>query len=142
MKRLVLSTVFALLVLGSYAQDNQTCYQKYAKVFEERGANDVEDGTHDDVIVTIRKGSFADCFVGKVKVVNGVIDKKSISLSYVDDSFEALNRSYKYDDAATITNGISKTLVTQDEELINVMFVGSIKPKKKALKRAPEPNFD
>lgn len=142
MKRLVLSTVFTLLVLGSYGQDTQTCYQKYAKVFEARGADKVEDGIHDDVIITIRKGSFADCFVGKAKVVNGVIDKKSISLSYIDDSFEALNRAYKYEDPATITNGISKTLVTLDEELINIMFVGSIKPKKKALKRAPEPIFD
>ena len=124
------------------AQDNPTCYQKYAKVFELRGAFDVEDGLHEDVIVTIRKGSFADCFVGKVKVSNGQIVKNSIQLSFVDGSFEPLNRSYKYDDPITIVEGISKTLLTKDEELINVMFVSSIRPKKKAFKRAPEPSFD
>lgn len=142
MKRLSLAIFFAGISLGAMAQSTTTCYQKYAQVFEVRGANDVEDGSYDDVIITIRKGSFADCFVGKVKVINGQIDKKSIQLSFVDGSFEPLERAYKYDEPITIIQGISKTLLTKDEELINVMFVSAIKPKKKAFKRAPEPAFD
>lgn len=130
-------------ILSANAQSEQTCYQKYAKVFEVRGANEVEDGNHDNVVITIRKGSFADCFLGRVKVVNGIVDPKSIKLTFVDGSFEKFDRNYKYDDQpVTILNGMSKTMVTRDDELINVLFVDAIKPKKKALKRAPEPDFD
>ena len=140
--KVILVAVALLLGFNSFAQVEQTCYQKYAKVFEVRGADEVKDGWHEDIIVTIRKGSFADCFLGKVKVINGQIDKSTIALSFIDETFEPMVRSYKYDEPATILNGISKTLVTNDEELINLMFVSAIKPKKKALKRAPEPEFD
>lgn len=140
MKKLL---AIALILIGanSYSQ-TQTCYQKYAQVFELRGANPIEDGTHENVIVTIRKGSFADCFVGKVKVVNGVIQMNTLQLSYVDDSYEPFRRSYKSTDAVSIINGMSKTMITEDDELINVLFVGAIKAKKKAYKKAPEPMFD
>lgn len=140
--KLLFSSFLVCFALIASSQNNLTCYQKYAKVFETRGANEVKDGLHDDVIITIRKGSFADCFIGKVKVVDGQIIKKSIQLSFVDGSFEPLQRSYKHDEPTTIIAGISKTLLTKDEELINVMFVSAIKPKKKAFKRAPEPDFD
>lgn len=133
----------SLLLIGSatYCQ-TQTCYQKYAQVFELRGANEVKDGTHENIIVTIRKGSFADCFIGKVKVENGVIQINSLQLSYVDDSYEPFRRTYKSTEAVSIINGMSKTMITEDDELINIMFVDAIKPKKKAYKKAPEPNFD
>ncbi len=130
-------------ILSANAQNDQTCYQKYAKAFEIRGAEEIKDKTHDNVIVTIRKGSFADCFLGRVKVINGVVDPKSIQLTFVDGSFEKFDRNYKYDDLpVTILNGMSKTMVTRDDELINILFIDAIKPKKKALKRAPEPDFD
>mgnify|MGYP005858725077 CR=1 FL=1 len=135
--------LFFALILGNsvvFAQEN--CYQKYIKVFEVRGANVVEDGTYEDVIVTIRKGSFSDCLIGKVEVVNGNIKPASIHLTFVDGSYERLDRSYKYDEPVNIINGVSKTMVTKDDELINIMFVDAIKPKKKAFKRAPSPDFD
>lgn len=120
-----------------------TCYQKYAKVFEERGAKSVNDGTYDDVIITFRHGSSADCFYGKVKVKDGVIVKEEIFLKFEDDSYERVLRQYKHaDDDITINNGISKTMVTIDDELINIMFVKMIKPKKKKYVRAPDPEFD
>lgn len=140
MRNLVL---IGLIVLNGilFAQETN-CYQKYIKVFEVRGANNVADGTYEDVIITIRKGSFSDCLIGKVKVINGTVDPRSIKLTFVDGSYESFDRSYKYDEPITIINGVSKTLVTKDEELVNVMFVDAIKPKKKAFKRAPEPEFD
>lgn len=142
MRKILIALTFAGISSFALAQENYTCYQKYAKVFEVRGANEIADGTYDDVIITIRKGSFADCFVGKVKVQNGVIVRNSMQLSFVDNSYEPFKRAYKYDEPVTILNGVSKTLVTKDEELVNVMFVGAIKPKKKAFKRAPDPEFD
>ena len=131
MKNLLISSLFLILSINLSAQGSPTCFQKYAKVFEVRGANLVKDGVHKDVIISIRKGSFADCFLGKVKVLNGVIVRKSIELSFVDDSFEPLTRSYKSEDPINIVGGISRTLLTNDEELINIMFVSAIKPKKK-----------
>ena len=66
-----------------------------------------------------------------------------MKLSFVDDTFEPFTRNYKNaDEPITIIGGISKTLVTKDEELVNVIFTKSLKPKKKAFKRAPEPSFD
>ena len=142
MKKLIIAAGLLVCSVFVNAQESATCYQKYAKVFEVRGSDEVQDGTYDDVIITIRKGRFADCFLGKVTVKDGEVVKSSIQLSYVDNTFEPFIRTYKSDEAVAIVEGISKTLLTNDEELINIMFVGSIKPKKKALKRAPEPSFD
>lgn len=143
MKKVLIGLLLMGGVYTASAQDDQTCYQKYAKVFEVRGANEVKDGEHDNVIITIRKGSFADCFVGKVKVKDGNIDVRSIKLTFVDGTYEPFDRSFKYDDQPiTILNGMSRTMVSRDDELVNIMFVDAIKPKKKALKRAPDPTFD
>lgn len=142
MMKNIFSIVLLFIGVNIIAQPTQTCYQKYAKVFEIRGANEVKDGTHENIIVTIRKGSFADCFVGKVKVENGVIQINTLHLSYVDDSYEPFRRSYKSTGAVTIINGMSKTMITEDDELINVLFVDAIKPKRKAYKKAPDPDFD
>lgn len=141
MKNLLLAT-FLISCFSLSAQDNPTCFQKYAKVFEVRGANPVPDGTYKEVIIAIRKGSFADCLMGMVKVKDGIIDPNSIAIAMVDDSFEPFRRSYKSDEPIKIINGMSKTLLTEDEELINILFVNAIKPKKKAFKKAPDPEFD
>lgn len=144
MKKIILSaSILFFSITHLSAQDNTNCYQKYAEVFEVRGANEVIDGTYDDVIITIRKRGFADCFVGKVSVKGGRVILSSMQLSFVDNTFEPFVRNYKNsNEPITIIGGISKTLLTKDEELINVIFTSSLKPKKKAFKRAPEPIFD
>jgi hypothetical protein len=128
----VTSTVFA----GEIGSQN--CYQKYAKKFEERGANDVPDGWDEDVVVTFRQGSNADCLMGKVKVEKGVITQ--IYLRNTDGSYEIYNKQFKHATKATVTNGISKTLVTVDDILVNVIFRKSIKPPKKQITVAPDPD--
>ena len=42
----------------------------------------------------------------------------------------------------TIENGMSRTMVTVDDELITVLFVKSIRPKKKKYVKAADPDFD
>jgi hypothetical protein len=42
----------------------------------------------------------------------------------------------------TINNGISKTLITKDNQLINIIWPKKIKPKKAGFKKAPEPTDD
>jgi hypothetical protein len=119
-----------------------TCYQKYAKIFEERGASNAADGVHENVIVTIRSGTNADCFNGKVIVKEGKVNPNDIYLKFEDGTYEQLKRNYKFDKPVSIVNGITETLVTKGDELINVMFIKLILPKKKSYERAPEPNFD
>lgn len=142
MKNLIFILAITFSFSNLFAQSDEGCHAKYVKVFEVRGANQVADGEHKDVVITVRKGSFEDCFIGKVEVKDGLVDKNSIQLTFVDGTFENFNRAYKSKDPARIINGMSETMITQDEELINVLFVSAIKPKKKAYKRAPEPDFN
>lgn len=140
MRNLLLLLVLAFSAVA-YGQEDLNCYQKYAKKFEERGAFEVEDGWHEKVVITIRKGSNSECFYGKVKVENGVV--VSMFMMYGDGTYESkpIQKSYKHDDEkATITNGISKTRITVDDELINVIFPSHIKPPKKKYETAPDPD--
>lgn len=115
------------------------CYLKWAQKFEDRTAFDVEDGSYTDVILTFRNGSNANCFNGKAEVKNNMVTAMYLKLE--DGTFEQVKRKWKYEiKDVTIQNGISKTLITIDDELINVMFVKKIKPKKKGYEKAPDPN--
>lgn len=147
MKNIILS-FFALIAFTAVNAQNTeepqiTCYQKYAEVFEKRGANDVEDGTYNNVIITFRKGSMADCFYGKVNVKNGNIVMSEMYLKFEDDTYEKIERKYRNpDEAISIINGMSRTMVTVEDELIDVLFTKKIKPKKKSYVKAADPDFD
>lgn len=147
MKNLIFS-LFALFIFSAVnAQTEEepqiTCYQKYAEVFEKRGAEDVPDGTYNDVIITFRKGSMADCFYGKVNVKNGNIVVSEMYLKFEDDTYEKIERKYRDpDQVISIINGMSRTMVTVEDELIDVLFTKKIKPKKKSYVKAADPDFD
>lgn len=144
MKKLFLAA--AVLFTGAlYAQPNtaseENCYQKYAKLFEERGANPVAEGWADNVIITMRKGTEADCFIGKVRVLKDTI--ADIFIKFSDGDMERLQKKFKkFDKPTSVVNGISTTMVTIDDELINIVFPDLLKPKKKAYQRAPLPTLD
>lgn len=147
MKKIIFSLLFASFTAIGYSQSNDdaqiTCYQKYAEIFEKRGANEVVDGTYDDVIITFRKGSMADCFYGKVIVKDGKINTDELFLKFEDNTFERVVRKYRNpDQVITIINGMSRTIVTVDDELIDILFVKKIKPKKKNYVKAADPTFD
>lgn len=136
---------FVLLSTLTYAQQpteqEENCYQKYAKLFEERGANPVAEGWSDNVIITVRRGTEADCFVGKVRVLKDTI--ADIFIKFSDGDMERLQKKFKkFDKPTTVVNGISTTMVTQDDELVNIIFSDLLKPKKKAYARAPLPKLD
>jgi len=140
MKKTGILMALSLFCFGLMAQNAEGCHERYVKVFEVRGADQVADGLYDDVVITLRKGTFEDCFIGKVKVDGGMVLRNSLALTFVDGSYEQFVRAYKNQDPVKIINGMSETMITEDDELINVLFVGSIKPKKKAYKRAPIPS--
>ena len=147
MKKILLSilTVITINSINAQTEDDSqiTCYQKYAEVFEKRGAEDVDDGTYNDVIITFRKGSMADCFYGKVSVKNGAIITDEMYLKFVDDAYEKVVRKFRDpSQVIKVINGMSRTMVTADDELIDVLFTKKIKPKKKSYVRAADPDFD
>lgn len=133
MKNLYLLILFILPISLSYAQD-VNCYNYYYKVFQQRGAYNVEDGNHEDVIVSIRKGDASDCYEGKVTVKDNTVTK--IFLQFEDGSFEPYSPKFKNDYATTIKDGVSRSQITMEDEIVNVFFIKKIKPKKKKYKKA------
>ena len=134
-----------ILVAGinciSAQTEDVSCYNQWAKAFEIRGADDVKDGWHDGVIISIRSGSKTKCYTAKVQVEQGAI--KEVFIKFVDGKYEVYKPEYKYaDQKATIINGITKTLQTTDDDLINIIFINHLKPKKKAFELAPLPDPD
>lgn len=129
----LITTAFAQV-----AEDN--CYLKWMKKFEERGGEHVADGTYDDVIITFRQGTAAQCYNGKVIVHDGKIHTYYLLME--DGNYEEVKKKLKYEMDIPINSGVSKTIVTQYDELINIMFVKKLKPKKKGYVKAAEPVDD
>lgn len=122
------------------AEDGSNCYLKWAQKFESRGAEEVIDGVYTDVIITFRNGSDAECFNGKCEVKDSKIIAMYTKLE--DASYSLVKKKLRYDFPVTITNGMSKTVLTLEDELINVLFIKKIKPKKAGFEKAPDPSDD
>jgi hypothetical protein len=144
MKKII--TLLALIVSIHIAAQETVktelnCYNKWAQKFDERGAEDVVDGTYTDVIVTFRNGSSAECFQGKVIVKDHKVEIFYIMLD--DGTYDQVQRVWKSDTKdVPIINGISKALITKDNQLVNIVWPKKIKPKKAGFKKAPEPTDD
>ncbi|MFZ9955844.1 MAG: hypothetical protein ACO3E1_06930 [Flavobacteriales bacterium] len=142
MTRILLSFLLlgSSLLMNAQTQPALNCFEKYAKKFEERGANPVEDGWHEGVVISIRKGSTAECIPGKVKVENGKI--VSIYRQFSDGTYEEtpMKKTYKSGSEITIVNGISYSMLTTEDEVINIIFPKQIKPPKKQFKAAADPD--
>ena len=131
MKKILLAASL-FLTLTSFSQDKTielNCYNKWAAKFEDRGAEDVKDGVYEDVIVTVRQGAKATCHNGKAEVRNGKLIKFYLLLS--DGSHEEVKRTWKNasNENVTIINGISKSMISVHNELINVLWPSKIKAK-------------
>ncbi len=121
--------------------DDSNCYTKWAQKFQDRGAEDVADGTYADVIISIRSGSDAECYNGKCDVKEGKIAAMYIKME--DGNYELIKRKARYENVPLlITNGMSSPLLTMESDLINVLFVKKIKPKKAGFVKAAEPTDD
>lgn len=145
MKKLFLISLLMLFgVFFAQEQDKKelNCYNKWALKFEERGADEVEDGTYTDVIISSRIGNKAVCNSGKAVVQKGKIIKFYILLS--DGNYEEVKRTWKNktNENVRIINGISSSIITVHNEVINVIFPSKLKPKKAKPVNAPEPPED
>lgn len=143
-KLLIIIAVIATVNSGFAQETHKTelnCYNKWAQKFEERGAEEVADGTYTDVIVTFRQHADADCYNGKAVVKEGKLIVFYIELE--DGSYEQVIRAWKNDiKDVTIINGISNTMISKDNILVNVLWPKKIKPKKASPKKAIEPTDD
>ena len=146
-KKLLLAFTISTTAIQVQAQTDEprelNCYNKWSIKFEQRGADEVEDGIYNDVIITSRVGAKANCWsrkaeVRKKKLVNFYIIKE-------DNTEEEVTRTWKkeFDNKdIDIINGISETMLTVHNEMINVLWPKKIKAKKAAAKKAPEPTDD
>jgi hypothetical protein len=146
-KKILLALTISTTAVQIQAQTDEprelNCYNKWSIKFEQRGADEVEDGIYNDVIITSRVGAKANCWSGKAEV-----RKKKLVKFYIikeDNSEEEVTRTWKkeFDNKdVDIINGISETMLTVHNEMINVLWPKKIKAKKAALKKAPEPTDD
>lgn len=137
---LLLTCAFVSNAQSKKPDDESNCYMKWAQKFEDRGAEEVLDGVYEDVIITFRSGSEADCYNGKCEVKGGKVIMMWIKME--DGRFEEVKKKLRYDFPVTVTNGMSKTVLTLEDELINVLFIKKIKPKKAGFVKAAEPTDD
>lgn len=143
MKKILFSVALFTLMTPAFAQQDgeelpPNCYQKWGAVFDARGAYEVEDGTYEKVIVSIRLGNSAECYLGKVSVKDGKLGQIYIMLD--DGSYKPLDKKYKHNVPVKIVNGISVPRVTVDDEIVSVLFTMNIKPKESQPVVAPDPS--
>ena len=136
----------SLLVIGTTIKANaqSNCYDEYYKLFIDRGATAVPDGTQ-DVVITIREGSKSDCYMGKVQVKdNQIIAVEGLVLTDGTVKKMGMKLSPKYTDPnkpailyTDIIDGMSTTLLSDDNRLVNIFFIKQLSAKTKAYKKAP-----
>jgi len=142
----VIAPVFAQTKPKPTPPASKDCYGEWYSLFRDRGAEPVTDGTQ-EVIISIRKEGYSQCFMGKVAVAGGKI-KLPVYVAKEDGSFETLAETgLKFDpasegaknpDALTmITDGMSVTAYTTDQESIKLFFYKFISDKPKKNKVAP-----
>ncbi len=139
MKKLYVLFLISVFTSSALAQ-NSSCFEDYKKVFENRGAYPVEDGTHNNVILSNETKDVTECYICTVKVINGEVAE--IAIHFEDDTKDLVIFQFKDKLPWTIHNGISRTRVTNKDEKIHLMFTDKIKPKKKEYKKAPLPKFE
>ena len=140
---LFISPVFAQTNTASPAVD---CYGEWYTLFRDRGAKPVPDGTQ-EIIISIRKDGYGQCFIGKVDVESGKL-KLPVYIAKEDGTFETLSEtglrldpssmSAKTPDALiSITDGMSVTAYTTDHETVKLFFYKFVNDMPKKNKVAP-----
>lgn len=156
LKKTLTAALLILLVSSAFAQTkapaaktpaaNKDCYGEWYTLFRERGAKPIPDGTQ-EIIISIRKDGYSQCFMGKVDVENGKL-KPPVLIAKDDGSFESLAATgLKLDPASlaakdpdalsTITDGMSVTAYTSDHETVKLFFYKFVNAKGAKNKVAP-----
>ncbi|HTE31279.1 MAG TPA: hypothetical protein VK666_12950 [Chryseolinea sp.] len=150
-KKTLIAAVLMLLISPVFAQTkaptaNKDCYGEWYTLFRDRGGKPIPDGTQ-EIVISIRKEGYSQCFMGKVDVENGKI-KFPVLVAKDDGTFETLAQSGLTLDPAsaaaknpesitTITDGMSATAYTTDHETVKLFFYKFVNDKPKKNKVAP-----
>jgi hypothetical protein len=146
-KWILFAFVMMISSIGIFSQstdennDQESCYRKWYKIFQLRGADDVTDGDYDNVVVSMRQGVHGSCYYGKVTVKKGILT--SIEIRIIDGKFEKVTFDVKED--YTIENGISETIVAKlrgNRYELNVVFKEKLRPKGNSFDQAPDPDIE
>jgi len=146
-KWMLFAFVMMLSSIGIFSQstdennDQESCYRKWYKIFQLRGADDVTDGDYDNVVVSMRQGVHGSCYYGKVTVKKGILT--SIEIRIIDGKFEKVSFDVKEDYA--VENGISETVVAKlrgNRYELNVVFKEKLRPKGNSFDQAPDPDIE
>jgi hypothetical protein len=142
--QLLVATLLLIISTAFNAKAQSNCYEEYYKLFIDRGATSVPDGPQ-DVVVTIREGGKSDCYMARVQVKNNqIVSVDGIIL--VDGSVKKLGMklSPKYKDPnnpivlnTDIVDGMSATLLSDENQQVNFFFIKQLSAKTKAYKKAP-----
>lgn len=138
MKKSILALIITVIGFTAFSQDD--CFLKLQKAFDDRGANAIANDMHRNVIISFFEEGGSYCISGKVRVENGVI--VSIFLQYDDSTYELMEKKFynsKKQDPI-IVNGISEMIENTDGEKFKVVFIESLKPKKKGYKAVSLPD--
>jgi hypothetical protein len=133
------SLVF-LTVISGFIFGQENCFDQYKKVFDNRGADAVEDGVHKNVVLTFKSKTSTECYTVDVTVKRGEVVE--ISMYYEDGTSEPIIYDFKETNAWVIYNGVTRTRITTADETIHIFFTDRIKPKKKTPVKAPVPKFE
>jgi hypothetical protein len=155
-KKVMVIALLVFVMAPAFAQTKsaapaapKNCYGEWFSVFRSRGAKEIPDGTQ-KVIITLRDGSTSHCFMGKVEVAAGKI-KLPLMIQKQDGSFEtfastgktldpSFTKDISADELLTITDGMSVTFRTTDQEMGRLFFYEFLAEKPKANKVAPPPS--
>jgi hypothetical protein len=153
-KKTLIAGLLMVLVSPVFGQTkapaaNKDCYGEWYTLFRERGAKPIPDGTQ-EVVISIRKDGYSQCFMGKVDVENGKL-KPPVLIAKDDGTFESLAQTgLKLDPASiggkdpetltTITDGMSVTAYTADHETVKIFFYKFVNAKGSKNKVAPPPS--
>lgn len=134
---LILTLIFSTVY--SFAQDNE-CFLRLQKAFDERGSYTIADDMHRNVIISYFENGGSYCITGKARVENGTI--VSIFLQYDDNTYELMEKKFYNTKklAPTIVNGITEMIYNEDGEKFKIVFIDALRPKKKAYKSADLPD--
>lgn len=137
--KILLGLFVAFLSFNSVAQEDD-CFLRLQKAFDDRGSNAVADDMHRNVYVCFFEGGESYCVQGKTRVENGGI--VSVFLMYEDNTYELMEKKFYNTEKKIpqIVNGISEMIVTDDGEKFKVVFIEQLKPKKKSYKSISIPD--
>ncbi len=152
-RKTLLTVLLVMLLAPVFAQTKpvppaKDCFREWLDLFRSRSAKPIPDGTQ-EVIITLRGQTSSQCYLGKIEVANGKV-KPPLWIQKDDGSFDTFGAmgkkldpefmgSMTEDDLLTITDGMTISFRTTDQDYGRLFFFKFLQDKPKANKVAPSP---